>query len=63
MTHIMTLLYTRDDGEHWLCLECGREFVIVSYEPWKRHILEPGDETVAHTGGRGITFYGVEVIA
>ena len=62
MTHKMLLLFEHDGAERWICPQCGREIVIESYDPWKRTVIEPGDETVGHAGARGgLIIGGVEV--
>ena len=47
--HEMQLVATHSSGaEEWLCPECGRRFV-AQWEPnFRRVILEPGDEMMAH---------------
>lgn len=52
MTHIMILVGTHEGTEEWHCPICKRTSLI-EWHPWRRIIIEPGDETVKHTGGKG----------
>ena len=50
--HTMELIGEHEGTEEWYCPVCGRRMTI-TWQPWKKVILEPGDNYVAHTGGRG----------
>jgi hypothetical protein len=61
--HQMVLVQTHGTGvDEWLCIECGRRF-LMSYPPkYKRIVLVPGDEHAAHSGGKGgLQMGGVQV--
>jgi hypothetical protein len=52
--HKMVLVTKNPDGaEEWMCPTCGRRFLIQWPPKYKRTILEPGDESAAHVGGKG----------
>jgi len=59
--HRMALAKTRESGaEEWLCPVCGRR-LLVSWEPWNKTVLTPGDEKALHAGARrGMGFDGLE---
>ena len=49
--HTMKKLYSYTTGaQEWVCDDCGRHF-LMQPEPFKRIVLTPGDEAIAHTGG------------
>lgn len=52
--HQMVLKATRSSGEEeWICPKCERR-VLVSWSPnFKKIILEIGDESAIHSGGKG----------
>ena len=51
--HEMILEKTHNDGaEEWSCPVCGRRMMI-SWQPWKKTVLEQGDIHAAHSGGKG----------
>jgi len=39
-------------AEEWHCPTCGRRMTI-TWQPWKRIILEPGNIYAAHNGSKG----------
>jgi hypothetical protein len=39
-------------AEEWYCPTCGRR-MIITWKPWKKIILEPGDSYAVHSGGKG----------
>jgi hypothetical protein len=50
--HEMVLEKTHPSGaEEWCCPICGRRMTI-TWHPWRRVILEPGNIYVAHTGSK-----------
>lgn len=52
-SHEMILEKTHASGmEEWYCPICGRRMTI-TWQPWKKVVLEPGDLYVAHTGSKG----------
>ncbi len=52
--HEMLLDKTHPTGaEEWYCPTCGRRFVMQWPPKYKRIVLTPGDEYVAHRGGKG----------
>jgi hypothetical protein len=52
--HTMIRLNKDDAGtEEWFCPTCGRRFLMQWPPNYKRTILEPGDESVTHVGGKG----------
>lgn len=56
--HEMVLESTHPSGaEEWYCPTCGRRMTI-TWEPWKKIILEPGDIYAAHGGSKGILNMG-----
>lgn len=63
--HSMTLVPNDlTDGEHWLCIECGRQLLLWYPPNYKRKVLVPGDETACHTACKGgIAIGPVEVDA
>ena len=60
--HEMVLEKTHSSGgEEWICPECGRR-MIITWNPWKRIVLEHGDIYAAHSGGKGGLKLGPVVI-
>jgi hypothetical protein len=56
--HEMVLETTHPSGvEEWSCPTCGRRMTI-TWQPWKKIILEPGDLHAAHGGSKGILKIG-----
>jgi hypothetical protein len=51
--HEMILENTHSSGaEEWFCPTCGRRMTI-TWEPWKKIVLEQGDIYAAHSGSKG----------
>ena len=51
--HEMVLEITHPSGaEEWYCPSCQRRMTI-TWQPWKKIILEPGDIHAAHRGSKG----------
>src|SRR5262245_57586310 len=51
--HEMVLETTHPSGaEEWSCPICGRRMTI-TWQPWKKIILEPGDVYATHDGSKG----------
>jgi hypothetical protein len=51
--HEMVLEKTYPSGaEDWYCPACGRRMSL-SWQPWKKIVLEPGDISAVHSGGKG----------
>jgi hypothetical protein len=51
--HEMVLELTHSSGaEEWYCPVCGRRMTI-TWEPWKKIVLEQGDMYAAHSGSKG----------
>ena len=56
--HELVLETTHPSGaEEWFCPTCGRRMTI-TWQPWKKVILEPGDVYAAHGGSKGILKIG-----
>lgn len=56
--HEMVLETTHPSGaEEWVCPICGRRMTI-TWQPWKKIILEAGDIHAAHGGSKGILKIG-----
>jgi hypothetical protein len=56
--HEMILETTHASGaEEWYCPTCGRRMTI-TWQPWKKIVLEPGDIYAAHGGSKGILKIG-----
>ena len=56
--HEMVLETTDVSGvEEWYCPTCGRRMTI-TWEPWKKIILEKGDIYATHGGSKGILKIG-----
>lgn len=56
--HEMILETTHASGaEEWYCPTCGRRMTI-TWQPWKKIILEPGDIYASHGGSKGILNIG-----
>ena len=56
--HEMQLESIHSSGaEEWNCPTCGRR-VSITWQPWKKIILEPGDVFAAHSGSKGILKIG-----
>jgi hypothetical protein len=52
--HEMELEKTHLSGvEEWHCPTCGRRFLITWPPNYEKVILEPGNESVIHSGGKG----------
>ncbi len=62
--HELILEKTDASGiEEWYCPTCGRRFLLQWPPEYKKVILEPGDEAVAHSGGKGgLNIGGVQVV-
>jgi len=60
----MHLETTHPSGaEEWACPTCGRRFLMQWPPAYKKVVLEVGDVSIAHTGGKGGLHMGsVEVI-
>jgi hypothetical protein len=53
-THAMRLVESYPDGtDEWLCPICGRHFLMSTTQGYTKTILETGDETAFHSGGKG----------
>lgn len=51
--HEMVLEETESTGEeNWYCPTCGRRMMI-TWNPWKKVIIEQGDVYAAHSGSKG----------
>ena len=51
--HEMVLQTTHPSGaEEWYCPSCQRRMTI-TWQPWKKIVLDPGDINAAHSGGKG----------
>lgn len=51
--HEMILEKTHSSGaEEWYCPSCQRRLAI-TWHPWKKIILEPGDIQAVHSGSKG----------
>jgi hypothetical protein len=52
--HEMVLNATHASGaEEWLCPTCGRRFLLQWPPDYKKIVLNSGDESALHTGGKG----------
>lgn len=51
-THQMTLISREGDFDTFYCPTCGRKFKL-RWQPYKRIILVPGDDTVNHAAAIG----------
>jgi len=52
--HEMVLEKIHESGaEEWYCPVCGRRFLMQWPPNYSRIVLEPGDETAIHSGGKG----------
>lgn len=52
--HEMVLNNIHPSGtEEWYCPTCGRRFLMQWPPAYNKVILEPGDETAIHSGGKG----------
>ncbi len=62
--HEMQLQMTYRTGvEEWYCPTCGRCLLLQWSPIYKRVVLEPGDEYVIHTGGKGGFSTGIPQVA
>lgn len=60
--HTMVRVNKSEEGaEEWYCPTCGRRFLMQWPPNYKRTILEPGDESVTHVGGKGEMGMGLEM--
>lgn len=52
--HEMVLVETRESGvEEWMCPNCGRR-VLLRWPPnYEKFVLDHGDESATHGGGKG----------
>jgi hypothetical protein len=51
--HVMQLEKTFQSGsEEWYCPICERRFLL-QWDPFKKVVLEQGDEYAIHSGGKG----------
>ena len=59
--HEMVLETTHSSGaEEWYCPTCGRRMTI-TWQPWKKIVIEPGDIYAAHGGSKGILKIGLQI--
>jgi hypothetical protein len=57
--HEMVLETTHPSGaEEWYCPTCERRMTI-TWQPWKKIILEPGDIHATHGGSKGMLKIGL----
>lgn len=50
----MTLVGTSESGaEEWSCTECARRIVMTWPPDYEKLVLDQGDMSVIHTGGKG----------
>ena len=52
-THTMILNGTESGAEEWLCPSCGRRMLLRWPPDYQKLVLEHGDETAVHVGGKG----------
>jgi hypothetical protein len=53
--HVTVLQSVDSSGaEEWYCPICGRRFLLRWPPGFKKTVLEAGDETAIHTGGKGV---------
>lgn len=53
-THSMVFQYVNEDGvELWHCPICGHTILLEWPPHYRKIVLEAGDETVFHSGGKG----------
>jgi hypothetical protein len=51
--HDMVLEETKPTGEeNWYCPTCGRR-MIITWDPWKKIVIEQGDLYAGHSGSKG----------
>lgn len=50
--HVMIMDYEQEGTEEWYCPQCGYRLRI-EWNPWKREVLIPGNDSVVHRGGKG----------
>lgn len=51
--HEMVLEETQANGEeNWYCPTCGRR-MIITWDPWKKVVIEQGDLEADHSGSKG----------
>jgi hypothetical protein len=63
--HVMILNGCAESGaEEWACPDCGRRVLLRWPPEYERLVLEHGDETAIHVGGKGgVQIGGLEVSA
>ncbi len=62
-SHHMELAATHPTGEEeWFCPTCGRRFLMHWPPAYKKVILDPGDESAIHSGGKGGVQIGLPTI-
>ena len=60
--HEMRLERTESSGEEeWYCPTCGRRFLMQWPPEYKRTILEAGDESAIHAGGKNMPGLGLDL--
>lgn len=61
--HEMVLEKTHSTGaEEWHCPTCGRR-MIITWHPWKKVVIEPGDVYAAHSGSKGgLKLWTVQIV-
>lgn len=52
LVHRMELIKEHEGTEEWLCPECGRR-LLIEWNPFKRVVVEVGDENASHSGSKG----------
>jgi hypothetical protein len=53
-THTMTLVGQAQSGaEEWVCPRCGRRMLLRWPPDYQKLVLEEGDESAVHVGGKG----------
>ena len=64
VTHAMTLVGQAESGaEEWVCPRCGRRMLLRWPPDYHKLVLEEGDESAVHVGGKGgLQVIGAEVV-
>jgi hypothetical protein len=61
-THEMMITFTdTDKTETWECLQCPRKFLITSWNPFNRTILNDGEDKLRHVGYKGPAGFNINV--
>lgn len=61
MAHKMSMVSEHEGTEEWLCPICGRRLLIEWSPEFRKKVVDEGDESVQHSGGKGLIIGDMEI--